>query len=107
MLLYVIYVLPNLITSYFISLETAVIRSSCLRSLDHWFDNRFEVIEEYLENKDYIMKEGFGICDIFLISCLDWSIFYEFELTKNMTKYRDDIINRPAYKKAMDINYSR
>ena len=53
------------------------------------------------------MKEGFGICDIFLISCLDWAIFYEFELTKNMTQYRDDIINRPAYKKAMDINYSR
>ena len=53
------------------------------------------------------MKEGFGICDFFLISCLDWSIFYEFELTKNMTKYRDDIIKRPAYKKAMDINYSR
>ena len=68
---------------------------------------QFDVIEEYLEDKDYIMKEGFGICDIFLISCLDWAIFYEFELTKNMTKYRDDIINRPAYKKAMDINYSR
>ena len=39
---------------------------------------------------------------IFLISCLDWAIFYEFELTKNMTEYREDIINRPAYKKAMD-----
>ena len=46
------------------------------------------------------------LCDIFLISCLDWAIFYELELTKNMTKYRDDIINRPAYSKAMDINYS-
>ena len=71
-----------------------------------YLKRQFEVIEEYLEDKDYIMKEGFGICDIFLISCLDWAIFYEFELTKNMTKYRDDIINRPAYSKAMDINYS-
>ena len=72
-----------------------------------YLKRQFEVIEEYLEGKNYIMKEGFGICDIFLISCLDWAIFYEFELTKNMNQYRDDIINRPAYKKAMDINYSR
>ena len=71
-----------------------------------YLKRQFDVIEEYLEDKNYIMKEGFGICDIFLISCLDWAIFYEFELTKNMTKYRDDIINRPAYSKAMDINYS-
>ena len=71
-----------------------------------YLKRQFEVIEEYLEDKNYIMKEGFGICDIFLISCLDWALFYKFELPKNMTKYREDIIKRPAYKKAMDINYS-
>ena len=30
----------------------------------------------------------------------------QFELTKNILN-GNDIINRPAYKKAMDINYSR
>tara|TARA_B000000565_G_scaffold239885_1_gene203727 strand:- start:161 stop:730 length:570 start_codon:yes stop_codon:yes gene_type:complete len=83
--------------------ESKTVTNACRDYLKRQFD----VIEEYLEDKNYIMKEGFGICDIFLISCLDWAIFYEFELTKNMTQYRDDIINRPAYKKAMDINYSR
>ncbi len=40
-------VFADLIKAYFISLETAVIRASCLKTLDGWFDERFEVIEEY------------------------------------------------------------
>lgn len=36
-----------LIKNYFISLETAVVRKSALDSLDHLFDSRFQVIEEY------------------------------------------------------------
>ncbi|MFG1691098.1 glycosyltransferase family 2 protein [Gemmatimonadota bacterium] len=40
-------VFKELLGSYFISLETAVIRRSALESLDHWFDPRFDVIEEY------------------------------------------------------------
>lgn len=36
-----------LLQNYFISLETAVVRRSALQSLDHMFDPRFQVIEEY------------------------------------------------------------
>lgn len=41
------YVFKELIESYFISLETAIIRKSCLDEMDEWFDKRFEVIEEF------------------------------------------------------------
>ena len=40
------YVFKHLIESYFISLETAVIRKSALDNIE-WFDERFEVIEEF------------------------------------------------------------
>jgi len=40
-------VFRELLGSYFVSLETAVIRRSALDSQDHWFDTRFDVIEEY------------------------------------------------------------
>ena len=40
-------VFQDLINNYFISLETAVIRRTALNSLDHWFDDRFSMIEEY------------------------------------------------------------
>ena len=85
-----------------IYVESKTVTNACR----DYLKRQFEVIEEYLEDKNCIMEEGFGICDIFLISCLDWAIFYEFELTENITKYRDYIINRPAYIIAMEINYS-
>ena len=37
---------------------------------------------------------------------LDWAIFYEFDLSKNITIYRERISKRAAYIKAMEINYS-
>lgn len=39
-------VFRELLSAYFISMETAVIRKSALEKLDHWFDPRFNMIEE-------------------------------------------------------------
>ena len=39
-------VFENLLTGYFISMETAVIRKAALDGLDEWFDTRFHMIEE-------------------------------------------------------------
>lgn len=47
-------VFPQLLCSYFISLETAVIRSEVLKNMDEWFDQRFQVIEEY----DFFLRIG-------------------------------------------------
>lgn len=44
----------QLVGSYFISMETPVIRRSVLDGMDHWFDERFEVIEEY----DFFVRLG-------------------------------------------------
>lgn len=52
------------------------------------------------------MTGGFGIVDILLMSCLDWAIFYEFDLPKNITIYRERISQRAPYTRAMEINYS-
>ena len=41
------YVFKDLLEAYYISLETAMIRKSELQKLNEWFDNRFEVIEEF------------------------------------------------------------
>lgn len=40
-------VFREILGEYFISLETAVIRRNALDSLEHWFDSRFNAIEEY------------------------------------------------------------
>ena len=70
-----------------------------------YLKRQFVVIDNYLENKKSLLTQGFGVADIFLVSCLDWAVFYDFELPKNIKIYRDEISNRKAYKKAMEINY--
>ena len=70
-----------------------------------YLKRQFVVIDNYLENKKSLLTQGFGVADIFLVSCLDWAVFYDFELPKNIKIYRDESSNRKAYKKAMEINY--
>lgn len=41
------YIFRQLLDSYFISLETVIIRNRFLKQLSHYFDERFEVIEEF------------------------------------------------------------
>jgi glycosyltransferase involved in cell wall biosynthesis len=41
------YCFPQILNEYVISLETALIRKDALLEQDHWFDNRFQMIEEY------------------------------------------------------------
>lgn len=49
------YVFRELLGAYFISMETPVIRKAVLDEMDHWFDTRFEVIEEY----DFFVRLGY------------------------------------------------
>ena len=58
-----------------------------------------------LEKKESILDQGFGLADVFLISCLDWAIYYKFDLPTNITLYRDKISERSAFKKAMKVNF--
>ncbi len=64
------------------------------------------VVEAYLESRPTIMDYGFGIADIMLTSCLDWAVFYGLDLPTGVQHYRDQIAQRPAYQKAMEINYA-
>ncbi len=49
------YVFRELLGNYYVSLETAIIRRSILDEMDHWFDVRFQVIEEY----DFFVRLGY------------------------------------------------
>ena len=52
---------PELLNNYLISLETAMVRRAALDSLAYWFDENFNMIEEY---------------DLFVRLGLDWKIDY-------------------------------
>ena len=82
--------------------ESPIVVDACRK----YFMRQLDVVENHLESRNTILESGFGLADIFLMTCLDWAIFYEFSLPKNINQYRDRIALRPAYQKSMKINYS-
>ena len=82
--------------------ESQIVVDACRK----YFMRQLDVVENHLESRNTILESGFGLADIFLMTCLDWAIFYEFSLPKNINQYRDRIASRPAYQKSMKINYS-
>ena len=76
-----------------------------VESCREYLERQFRVIEPYIEKKDSVLDQGFGLADIFLMSCLDWAVYHEFKLPKNIAIYKDKISERSAFKKAMEINF--
>ena len=66
------YIFRDLLESYFISLETAIIRKKALPNKNNWFDKRFQIIEEF---------------DLFLRMSINYKLLYVDEI---LGKWRVD-----------------
>lgn len=64
-----------------------------------------QVLAERLEGREYLMKSGFGLPDMLLVSCIDWALFYGVPVPETLQTYKNAIAQRPAYQRAMAINY--
>lgn len=64
-----------------------------------------EVLDHHLAGREALLDGGFGLADILLVSCLDWARLYAVPLPENVEAYRAAVAQRPAYRKAMAINY--
>ncbi len=71
-----------------------------------YLQRHFAVIGAHLAEHETLLPSGFGLADIMLMSCLDWAVFYGEDLPKDVGAYRERHAARPAYKKAMAINYA-
>ena len=78
-------VFKTLLTNYYISLETAVIRRTALDNLTEWFDNRFNMVEE---------------SDLFTRIAHDWHLDY---VDKILAKWRIHGANWSYQKKDLAI----
>lgn len=74
-------------------------------SAAEYLKRQLAVVGEHLQKQDYLIEQGFSLPDLLLTSCLDWALFYQVSLPETVSKYRDRISQRPAYQKAMEINY--
>ncbi len=77
-----------------------------VNSAKAYLKHHFSVLEVHLVGREFLMEQGFGLADLMLVSCLDWALFYGLELPEALSSYRDHIAARPAYDRAMQINYA-
>ena len=71
-----------------------------------YLQRQFFVVAEHLKDQSFVMREGFGLVDILLTSCLDWAASCGLDLPVTLVQYRHDIAERPAFERAMNVNYS-
>lgn len=68
-------------------------------------EKHFEIVGRLLERRSYLVADQFGLADLFLVSCIDWANAYRVAIPNNLHAYHAHIAERPAYVRAMKVNY--
>lgn len=68
-------------------------------------EKHFDVVAQLLQQRRYLVGEHFGVADLFLVTCIDWANAYEVTLPQSLQDYRGYIAERPAYQRAVKLNY--
>ena len=69
-----------------------------------YVSKHLQVTDQHLAGETFLLNERFSLSDIFLTTCLNWVEAYAIPMPANLRRYRDQIIQRPAYLKADAIN---
>ncbi len=66
-------------------------------------NKRMDFISNKLGNNTFLMGNNFTIADAYLFTCLGWSKFVNYDLSKwpNITNYMSRVFERPAVQRAM------
>jgi glutathione S-transferase len=64
------------------------------------------VLNGLLDDRPFLLPEGFSVADILLQTCLDWALAYNLSLPDKLSLYRERIAQRPAYQRACAINFA-
>ena len=76
-----------------------------VRAAADYVAKHLSVVASHLGERETLMSGGFGLADIMLMSCLDWCIAYGVALPAEIQRYYEIHAARPAYGRAMRINY--
>ncbi len=70
-----------------------------------YFLQQLNVAEKQLAETPYIVGSNFSGADILLVSCLDWAVFYGFDLPASVRSYHARVTDREAYQAAFALNF--
>ena len=64
------------------------------------------VIANQIGGRAFVLGDCLGLIDIILMSCLDWAVHYGIELPDQLTRYKERLSQRDAYRRAFTANYA-
>ena len=71
-----------------------------------YFDKQLNAMEGLLgDQAEYLCGGQFSAADIIMISNLDCALLFEIKLSPRWMEYRDKVIQRPSYGRAVAVNY--
>jgi glutathione S-transferase len=77
---------------------------AAIEAARQYVSKHLQVTDQHLADKSFLLNERFSLPDVFLTTCLNWAEAYGIPLAVNLLRYRDEIVKRPAYRKADAIN---
>ncbi|MEM9724190.1 MAG: glutathione S-transferase family protein [Pseudomonadota bacterium] len=86
---------------------------NAVRAAKGYLAKHLGVIATHLENRARVMGapgpqapgDQLSLPDIVLVSCLDWAVVYGVAAPEPLLAYRRGLARRPAYRRAMRVNY--
>ena len=65
-----------------------------------------EIERRLADGRPHLLGEAFSAVDVLLTSCLVWAQFIGIPLAAALTAYRDRVATRPAFGRAMAVNFT-
>ncbi len=77
---------------------------TAMEAAEEYVIRQLKVIKKHMQDRQYVLNERFSLPDVFLTTCLNWVNAYEIEMPEILEKYRQRIVERDAYRKAVKVN---
>ena len=64
------------------------------------------MMKKFPDGLEALMPEGMSVADILLVTCIDYALTLEIPIPQPVLAYREPLIERPAYRRARELNFA-
>jgi glutathione S-transferase len=80
--------------------------TACAAAREYFLRSIGEIERRLFDGRSYLLGDDFQVADLLVKTCFDWATFSEIELPRSLRPYSERLGARPAFNKAMGINFT-